>query len=58
MSKKVTWHDIYSEFRASHPKLRNEITGWQPQGYLSIVLTCKDGRKMTYDYLTKRCYFI
>lgn len=58
MGNKITWQDIYKEFRSGHPNLCKKIIGWQPNGYLSIIVSLDDGDKMAYDYLTKRCWFV
>ena len=57
MKKKVPWEDIYRDFRLTHPNLRNRIIGWQPHGYLTIVIRFDDNTSMVYDYLTKYCAF-
>lgn len=58
MTGKITWTDIYKEFRSKYPTLRKRVIGWQPYGYLTIILTCKDGIKIAYDYLKKQCVFL
>ena len=57
MAGKITWQMIYKEFRFKHPRLRGEVLDWRPHGYLTISVTLKDGTKMIYDYLQKRCIF-
>ena len=56
--KKIPWSDIYKEFRVKYPTLRRRVIGWQPHGYLQIVLTCDDKVKLVYDYLKKQCVFL
>lgn len=58
MAAKITWADIYKEFRSKYPTLRKRVIGWQPYGYLTIILTCDDGVKLVYDYLKKQCLFL
>ena len=56
--KKVTWSDIYKEFRQRHPNLRKEATGYSPYDFMKILIYFKDGRNMIYDGLQKRAYFV
>jgi hypothetical protein len=56
--KKVTWSDIYKQFRATHPRLKNEVINYRPYNFMTIILTLKDGSKMTYNGMTKECQFI
>lgn len=58
MTKKITWQDIYKEFRARHPNLRKDILDWRPHGYLTIVVKFRDGSTMIYDSLCKRGTFV
>lgn len=58
MNDKVTWKDIYKEFRDGHPNLKKRVTHWQPFDYATIIMRLDDGRKMIYNCSIKRCYFI
>lgn len=58
MHNKVTWGDIYKDFRTTHPNLRNEVLDYRPYDYLTIILYFRDGRSMVYKYTTKECHFL
>lgn len=58
MSDKILWEDIYKDFRVRHPNLCKQVIGWEPRGYLLILLRCKDDVRMEYNYLTKRAIFV
>ena len=54
MKEKITWLDIYKDFKVRLPNLSKGAVHYQPNGYLSIA----DGSKMVYDYLTERASFL
>lgn len=58
VAKKVTWGDIYKQFRATHPRLKNEVMDYRPYDFMTIILWFKDGSKMTYNGMTEECRFI
>lgn len=58
MSEKVTWDDVYKNFRLRHPNLRNDVVGFRPYEYSTILVYLSDGRKMTYNYDTKISKFV
>lgn len=58
MGKKVTWDDIYKDFRSRHPNLKKTIMYWHPYDYAMIMLYFKDGRKGVYDFLEQRVQFV
>ncbi len=58
MREKITWHDIYKDFKSRLPNLSKGATYWKPSGYLSIIVYFEDGSQMTYDYLCKKESFI
>lgn len=55
--EKVTFTDIYKDFKARLPNLSKEVVYWKPSGYLSIQVVFKDGSQMVYDYLYKKASF-
>lgn len=58
MKEKITWLDIYKDFKVRLPNLSKGAVHYQPNGYLSIVVSFADGSKMVYDYLTERASFL
>ena len=58
MREKITWDDIYKDFKIRLPNLSKIATYWKPRGYLSITVHFEDGSKMAYDYLYKKATFI
>lgn len=58
MRGKITWNDIYKDFKIRLPNLSKRATYWKPRGYLSITVYFEDGSQMAYDYLYKKASFI
>lgn len=58
MAKKITWDDIYKDFRSRHPNLRKMVTYWHPCDYATIMLYFEDGRKGTYNFIEQKARFI
>ncbi len=51
MSKKITWLDIYRDFKKHFPTLSKDAVHYQANGYLSILVYFGDGSRMVYDYM-------
>lgn len=58
MREKITWQDIYKDFRIRLPNLSKRAAYWKPRGYLSITVYFEDGSEIAYDYLCKKVSFI
>ena len=56
--EKVTFMDIYKDFKERFPNLSKKVSYWKPSGYLSICIFFTDESQMTYDYLYKKVSFI
>ena len=50
MDNKITWSDIYSDFKQRYPRMSKSAIHYQPSDYLKILVTFQDGMKMLYDY--------
>ena len=57
-STKVTWRSIYDDFVRRHPNLSKEVIHWRPHTYATILLICKDGKRILYNYDDRRTNFI
>ena len=55
--EKVTFTDVYEDFKAKLPNLSKGAAYWKPNGYLSIQIFFWDGSQMIYDYLCKKGVF-
>lgn len=55
---KVTWGDIWEDFKQRHPTLRTYVYRWEPYGFATIKLYLTDGSIMTYNYDLKHAEFI
>ena len=51
---KLTWKDVYSDFKVHHPKLAKTCLGFEPHSYATILLIFPERVRMTYDYDTKK----
>lgn len=58
MSGRMTWRDVYKEFRIFYPRLKQEVIDFKPYDYAQIKLFFKDGKRAIYDTNTKQCKFI
>lgn len=47
---KVTWHDIYMDFRRRHPTLAKSICYWAPYGYAQVLIRLKNGDELVHDH--------
>lgn len=56
--RKVTWSDIFDDFKIRHPNLKSKAIHYQPHDYLTIVIWFSDGMKMEYDYFTHTGKFV
>ena len=52
--RKITWAEIYKEYRKTYPTLAKKSVHYEPKGFLEIVIFLDDGSKITYDYFKKR----
>ena len=55
--RKITWREIYKEFRKTYPTHAKKAIHYEPQGFLRITIFMSDKTKITYDYFNKRVYF-
>lgn len=55
--EKLTFKDIYQDFKIKFPNLSKGVRHWMPNGYMSIKVFFWDGSEMVYDYLHKRVKF-
>lgn len=58
MVKKLTWRDIYKDFRKHYKILCKNVVYWHPRDYEQIVLYLEEGSKMVYDYKLKECWLL
>ena len=54
VKRKVTWKDIFNNFKSVYPRLSKEAQGYRPYNYMSIVVYLADGTKVVYDDMAKR----
>lgn len=58
MSKKITWTDIYKDFKSRLPALSSQAVNYYPHDFMTITVSLKDGSKLLYDGLQKRASFL
>lgn len=51
---RVSWNDLYENFKRLYPRLGRESVRFQPADYMTIVVYCSDGTKILYDDFKKR----
>lgn len=57
MEKRVTWDDIYNEFRKNHPTLSKLVSSWRPIDCGMIEIKLKEGDAVIYDYYMHQAKF-
>lgn len=51
---KITWDDLYTNFKSIYPNLGRQSLRFQPYGYMMILVYLMDGSRMIYDDLRKQ----
>lgn len=54
VKRKVTWKDIFNNFKSVYPRLSKEAQDYRPYNYMSIIVYLADGTKVVYDDMVKR----
>ena len=54
MNGKLTWKDVYDDFKIHFPNLSQSVVGFMPYAYATIQLICEGGGHMIYNYDTKK----
>lgn len=58
MSDKITWKDIYKDFKNAYPKFNKQVVQYRPHDFLTIKIWFKDGRIGIYKYFNKDLEFL
>lgn len=58
VKRKITWSDIFKDFKDRHPNLKTKAIDYRPSDYLTIMIIFSDGMKMEYDYFTHTGKFV
>lgn len=53
---KISWENLYENFKSIYPRLSRSSVYFRPSGYMSIIVYFEDGMKMVYDDLKKQAY--
>ena len=51
---KITWNDIFNDFKLKHPEMAENVVKFRPFAYHEILIFYEDGKKFTYSYDTKK----
>lgn len=52
--RKVSWRDIFDNFKTVYPTLSKNARDFRPHDYMSIIVYFRDGSQMIYDDVRKR----
>lgn len=55
---KLTWDNVYENFKAVYPKLGRMSVYFRPSGYMTIMVRLADGTNMVYDDLKKQAKMV
>ena len=58
VKRKVTWKDIFDNFKTLYPTLARRIADYRPHDYMSIIVWLDDGTAVIYDDTAKRAKWI
>ena len=58
MGDKITWKELYSEFRKTYPTLSKLAVWYRPQDWMTILIYFSDGTKIKYDGFEKKAAFV
>ena len=50
------WSPILEDFEHTYKHIEKDVIDWYPSGRNEIVLELNNGRRIVYDWLTKKCY--
>lgn len=56
--KKLTFKQLYKNFRKRSPTMKKHLLGFQPYGYMSIVMWVDSGELLVYDGYENKSYFL
>lgn len=57
-ARKVTWKDIFENFKIVYPNFSKRAKDFKPYNYMSIMIFMTDGTKVVYDDLMKRAKLV
>lgn len=52
------WDSILNEFKIHYFRIADKVVDWYPSGRNEIIVILDDGRRLIFDWLSKRCYDI
>lgn len=52
--KKLTWEDVYKDYKKHFPKTSRQAMGFEPYDYATILIFLPDRVRATYNYDTKK----
>lgn len=52
------YQEVYNHFLAIYPKLKNEVIGYRPYGFMTILLYFPDGGRMLFSDSDRRAKFV
>lgn len=55
---KITWREVFDNFKAVYPNLSKGVRDFRPYNYMSIMVYMRDGSKIIYDDVVKRAKII
>jgi hypothetical protein len=58
MGKKMKWQEVFDDFCTRFPNLHREAVWWRPHDYMTILIYFEDGRKGTYEGLSRKLVFL
>lgn len=57
MYTKLTWLDIFQDFKQRYPRLGADAKSYEPNEVAQIRIHCNDGSSLIYNYFGHTLYF-
>lgn len=58
MDGKLTFSDVYKDFKNRHPRLKKQVVDWKPHNAYQIKIWLNDGKTLIYDYYYHEAKFV
>lgn len=55
---KITWADVFKDFKQRYPNLRTVVFDWRPFAYAEIIIELENKDRVIYNYDMKQVRFV
>ena len=54
----LTWGDIYNDFCARYPKMKDRVVDWRPYSDFKVIIAMDNKTTLVYDFTTGMCKIV